>query len=190
VSRTPVNWAPTSRSRAEDEARPLIRRAQETAARFGRLLEDDIAAGRMTAARLFDTDYKAIAGTDPVQYRTDALERLEALFREPQETLMASDARLVFCCAVDRNGWLPVHNLVYSKPQRPGEPEWNAFNSRNRRIFDDRAGLTCARSTRPYMVYVYKRDMGGGKMVFLKEFVAPIRVSGRHWGGFRSAYRI
>jgi methyl-accepting chemotaxis protein len=173
----------------EDEARPLIRRSQEMAGRLARLMEADIDSGRTALETFFDTDYRPIEGSSPRQYSTRALARLEELLREPQETMLASDPLMVFCCAVDRNGWLPVHNLVYSKPQRPGETEWNAANCRNRRIFDDRAGLTCARSTRPYMVYVYKRDMGGGKVVFLKEYVAPITVKGRHWGGFRSAYR-
>jgi methyl-accepting chemotaxis protein len=173
----------------EDEARPLIRRAQEMAGRFARLMEADIDSGRTTLGTFFDTEYRPIPGSSPQQFTTAALPRLEELFREPQETLLASDPSMIFCCAVDRNGYLPVHNLVYSKPQRPSEPDWNAANSRNRRIFDDRAGLTCARSTRPYMVYVYKRDMGAGQVVFLKEFVAPITVKGRHWGGFRSAYR-
>ena len=31
---------------------------------------------------------------------------------------------------------------------------------------------------------------GGGNFVMLKEYVAPITVNGRHWGGFRTAYQI
>ncbi len=82
-----------------------------------------------------------------------------------------------------------MHNKKYSHPQRPGEPEWNTANSRNKRIFDDRAGLSAARNTRPYMIQYYPRDMGGGQIVMMWEIVAPIRVLGRHWGGFRMAYR-
>jgi methyl-accepting chemotaxis protein len=96
---------------------------------------------------------------------------------------------MVFCAAVDRNGYLPVHNLVFSKPQRPGDPVWNAANARNRRIFDDRAGLGAARNTRPFLVQAYHRDMGGGVTVLMKEIDAPILVRGRHWGGFRTAYK-
>ncbi len=107
-----------------------------------------------------------------------------------QERLKVSDRSIVFCCAVDRNGYLPVHNREYSQPQRANDPIWNAAHSRNRRIFDDRAGLTCARSTQPYHIHTYHRDMGGGETHMLKEYVAPITVRGRHWGGFRCAYRI
>ncbi len=98
-----------------------------------------------------------------------------------QERLKVSDRSIVFCCAVDRNGYLPVHNREYSQPQRANDPIWNAAHSRNRRIFDDRAGLTCARSTQPYHIHTYHRDMGGGETHMLKEYVAPITVRGRHW---------
>jgi len=67
---------------------------------------------------------------------------------------------------------------------------WNTANSRNRRIFDDRAGLAAARNVRPYIIQVYARDMGNGITVMMKEIDAPIRVSGKHWGGFRSAYKL
>jgi methyl-accepting chemotaxis protein len=32
--------------------------------------------------------------------------------------------------------------------------------------------------------------MGTGAMVWMKEIDVPIRVFGRHWGGFRTAYRL
>jgi len=35
----------------------------------------------------------------------------------------------------------------------------------------------------------YRRDMGGGQFVLLKEAAAPITVANRHWGGLRLAYR-
>ena len=74
--------------------------------------------------------------------------------------------------------------------QRPDDPVWNAANCRNRRIFDDRAGLSAARNVRPFLIQTYARDLGGGRTVMMKEIDAPIRVFGRHWGGFRTAYKI
>jgi methyl-accepting chemotaxis protein len=32
--------------------------------------------------------------------------------------------------------------------------------------------------------------MGNGVIVMMKEIDAPIRVLGKHWGGFRMAYHI
>ncbi len=128
-----------------------------------------------------------IPGTDPQQYRTRFLELTESVLPDIQEPLLASDKRMVFCVALDRNGYLPVHNNVYSKPQRPDEVLWNTTNCRNRRIFDDRAGLSAGRVVRPYIIQNYPRDMGD-RVVMLWEIGAPIRVFGKQWGGFRTCY--
>ena len=79
---------------------------------------------------------------------------------------------------------------IYSKPQKPDDPAWNVANCRNRRIFDDRAGLCAARNVRPYLIQSYPRDMGNGVVIMMREIDAPIRVFGKHWGGFRTAYKI
>ena len=66
---------------------------------------------------------------------------------------------------------------------------WNTANCRNRRIFNDRTGLASARNRKPFLLQTYRRDMGGGHFVLLKEVAAPIVVGGRHWGGLRLAYK-
>ena len=152
-------------------------------------LEAALARREISLHDLFDTDYQPIAGTDPQQYRNRALPVLERIMPPIQEPLLKAHERIVFAIAVDRNGFLPVHNTLYSQPQRPGDPVWNAANARNRRIFDDRTGLLAARNTRPFFVQSYLRDLGGGKTVVMREVDAPIRVAGRQWGGFRTAYR-
>jgi methyl-accepting chemotaxis protein len=63
-------------------------------------------------------------------------------------------------------------------------------NSRNRRIFDDRAGLSAGRLTQPFLVQAYPRDMGDGNRVLLKEFDAPIVVNGARWGAIRLAVKM
>ncbi len=173
-----------------EDDREIISLAVDVANDISRRLERLVEQGRLTQEDLFDNDYVTIEGTDPVQHRTRFLSALEEILPPIQEALLASDARMVFCAAVDRNGYLPVHNRKYSFPQRPGEVVWNTANSRNRRIFDDRAGLAAARNVRPYIIQVYARDMGNGITVMMKEIDAPIRVSGEHWGGFRSAYKL
>ena len=169
---------------------PLVRVAQDAAARTAQAFERAVAEGRLTAEALFDARTAAIPGTDPAQFSVPALDVLEDLLPPILETLLISDNRMVFCIAVDRNGYVPVHNRRVSQAQRPGETAWNAANARNRRVFDDRAGITAARATRPFTVQAYRRDMGGGTTVMVREVDAPIRVLGRHWGGFRTAYRL
>ena len=46
-----------------------------------------------------------------------------------------------------------------------------------------------ARSTQPFLLQTYRRDMGGGQFVLMKDLSAPIWVNGRHWGAFRIGYR-
>ncbi len=174
----------------EEQALPLIRRSQTIAGEISSVFEKALSSREVTSGDLFDVDYQPVAGTAPQQFTNKVIKQLENWLIPLQETLKASDPAIIFCCAVDRNGYLPVHNVEYSKPQLPDDALWNAANCRNKRIFDDRAGLTCARSTQPYLIHAYRRDMGGGKFVVLKEYVAPITVNGRHWGGFRCAYKI
>jgi methyl-accepting chemotaxis protein len=173
-----------------EEHREFISRAVDAANQAAGALEELINTGKLTQDALFDNDYVPIEGTDPIQHRTRFLSALDEVLPSIQEPLLASDPRMIFCAAVDRNGYLPVHNRKYSLAQRPGEKLWNTVNARNRRIFDDRAGLAAGRSVRPYLIQVYPRDMGNGVTIIMREIVAPIRVFGKHWGGFRTAYQI
>jgi methyl-accepting chemotaxis protein len=103
--------------------------------------------------------------------------------------MLGFDPQVVFCIAADRNGYIACHNQKYNHAQRAGDVVWNTANCRNRRIFNDRTGLASARNTKPFLLQTYRRDMGGGQFVLLKEAAAPISVNGRHWGGLRLAYR-
>jgi len=176
-------------AQVETSYRPRILLAQETARQVERLIEQSVADGQVSRDAVFDTDYRLIPGTDPVQYGTAYLPVFEKLLPSVLEKVLGTDSTMAFCLAIDRNGYIPVHNRIYSQAQRAGDPVWNAANARNKRIFDDRAGITAARSTRPFIVQAYARDMGGGKIVMMQEVDAPIRVLGRHWGGLRTAYR-
>lgn len=169
--------------------REFIDLAVTTANKVGAAIERLIETGKVSSQVMFNNQYEPIPGTNPQQFETGYVAALEQELWPIQEPLLSSDSRMVFCAAVDRNAYLPVHNKKYSLPQRPGEPEWNTANCRNKRVFDDRAGLSAARNTRPYMIQYYPRDMGGGQIVMMWEIVAPIRVLGKHWGGFRMAYR-
>lgn len=172
------------------EYEPLIKRAQAAASAVEASFSNALGRGEIRIEDLFDTDYRPIGGTNPQQFETRALTFLERVLPPIQEPIIESDPRVTFDAAVDINGYLPVHNRKYSHPQRPGEVVWNTANSRNKRIFDDRAGLLAARNTRAFLVQSYARDLGGGNIVIMKEIDAPIYVGDRHWGGFRTAYRM
>ena len=166
---------------------PFIEAVQRGAAQLSAALEQAVAQGRISMADLFDDKYQAVAGSNPAQVMTRFVALTDALFPPVQEALLAFDRKVVFCAAVDRNGFLPTHNVKFSQPQG-ADPVWNAAHARNRRIFNDRTGLAAGRNERRFLLQTYRRDMGGGQRVLMKDLSAPITVQGRHWGGLRLAY--
>lgn len=166
-----------------------IQSAQQAAARISALLTEAVQQGQISTEHLFDERYEAIAGTNPQQHLTRFAALADRLFPQVQEPLLSADAQIVFCISADRNGYIACHNKKYNHPQRRGDVVWSTANCRNRRIFNDRTGLAAARNAKPFLLQTYRRDMGGGQFVLLKEAAAPITVNGRHWGGFRLAYR-
>jgi len=174
----------------QDDNTEAVTRALEAGAALAKIFENGVKSGAITIEDMFDTNYVEIAGSNPVQYRTKILDWADRALPPFQEAFLAKDPRMAFCAMVDRNGYLPVHNKIYSQPQRPGDVAWNTANSRNRRIFNDPAGLAAGRNLRAYLIQSYARDMGNGNTVMMREIDVPIRVKGRHWGGFRTAYRL
>jgi methyl-accepting chemotaxis protein len=173
-----------------DENTEFVTRAMDAGAALTRIFESAIASGAISIDDMFDTNYVEIPGSNPVQHRTRILDWADRALPQFQEAFLAKDPRMVFCAMIDRNGYLPVHNRIYSHPQRPGDVTWNTANSRNRRIFNDKAGLAAGQNTRSYLIQSYARDMGNGKTIMMREIDVPIRVQGRHWGGFRTAYKL
>jgi methyl-accepting chemotaxis protein len=173
-----------------DENTEFVTRAMQAGTALTRIFEDGIASGAISLEEMFDEDYVEIPGTNPVQHRTRILGWADRALPPFQEAFLAKDPRMVFCVMIDRNGYLPVHNNIYSHPQRPGDVVWNTANSRNRRIFNDPAGLAAGRNLRSYLIQSYARDMGNGKTIMMREIDVPIRVNDRHWGGFRTAYKL
>ena len=173
-----------------DENIEFVTRAMEAGTALTRIFEDAVVSTAISIDDMFDTDYVEIPDTNPLQHRTRILNWADRALPPFQEAFLAKDPRMAFCVMIDRNGYLPVHNKIYSHPQRPGDVVWNTANSRNRRIFNDAAGLAAGRNLRPYLIQSYARDMGNGKTVMMREIDVPIRVNGRHWGGFRTAYKL
>lgn len=167
----------------------FITAVQEAAGRIAALLADAVRQRQVSMEDLFDENYQALPNTEPAQHTTRFAALADRLFPAVQEPMLGFDPQVVYCIAADRNGYIACHNQKYNHTQRPGDVVWNTANCRNRRIFNDRTGLASARNTKPFLLQTYRRDMGGGNFVLLKEAAAPIVVDGRHWGGLRLAYR-
>jgi methyl-accepting chemotaxis protein len=173
-----------------DENIEFVTRAMEAGTVLTKIFEDAVASGAISVDDMFDAGYVEISGTNPLQHRTRILDWADRALPPFQEAFLVKDPRMAFCVMIDRNSYLPVHNKIYSHPQRSGDVAWNTANSRNRRIFNDAAGLAAGRNLRSYLIQSYARDMGNGKTVMMREIDVPVRVNGRHWGGFRTAYKL
>lgn len=166
---------------------PFIQRVQSIAHDLSQQMAAAVDSGEISMSQLFDQNYKLVPGSNPEQYLTSFTNLIDGLLPPLQEPVLDMDAKVVFCAAVDRNGYLPTHNRKFSHPPSK-DPVWNMANCRNRRIFDDRVGLKAGQNTEPFLLQVYRRDMGGGAFKMMKDLSAPIVVRGKHWGGLRLAY--
>ena len=179
----------TAECGVETEDTPYIQAVQQAAGQISKLLDDALRTGSISLNDLFDSQYLAVPGSAPAQHSTRFCALADRLFPQVQDKLLALSAKVVFCIAADRNGFIACHNPKYNLPQRPGDLTWNTAHSRNRRIFNDRTGLASGRNQRPFLLQTYRRDMGGGQFIVMKEAASPIMAGGRHWGGLRLAFK-
>lgn len=179
--------ARTVESGIETEDTPLIEKVIAAAGQVSEMFEEALDSGAITLAGLFDENYVPVPGSNPRQFTTHFVALTDRLLPQIQEPMLQAAPNIRLCCAVDRNGYLPTHHVNYSRAQG-ADPVWNAAHCRNRRMFDDRSGLASARNQRRFLLQTYRRDMGGGKFVYMKEVSSPIFVRGRHWGGLRLTY--
>ncbi len=177
----------------ETDDTKFINLAISSAKEVEEIFIEAISSKAITNNELFDTKRIPIEGTNPKQFDTGFLKLADSKLPKIQERVCDLDDRIAFCAAVaSPDGYLPTHNLKYSKSQKPVKNEedlnWNIANCRNRRIFSDRTGLAAALNKDTFKLMTYCRDMGG-ELVIMRDVSAPIFIDGRHWGGFRIGYK-
>ncbi len=180
--------AMTVNSGVETEDAFFVAAAERTAASVSAIVEETVRAGRLSLDEVFDEEYKPILGSNPLQYSTRYVSAFDLLLTPIFDGALQLRNNVVFCAAVDRHGYLPTHNSKFSMPQG-ADAVWNAAHCRNRRIFNDRVGLSAAVNEERFLVQTYRRDMGGGKTALMIDTSAPLRIFGRHWGAIRIAYQ-
>lgn len=167
---------------------PLIRHVQTVASQIAAAMEEGLDSGAITMEALFHVGHMPIEGTDPPQHMARHTRFTDRIVPPLIEAALEADPDILFVCPCDRTGYIATHNRKFSKPQGP-DPEVNAAQSRNRRIFNDRTGAKAGANRAPFLMQVYRRDMGAQGMVMMKDISAPITVRGRHWGGLRLGCR-
>ncbi|MGB1025435.1 MAG: methyl-accepting chemotaxis protein, partial [Rhodospirillaceae bacterium] len=173
--------------KTEEVDERMFKACQDGARDISKLADDAIRSGRISKEDFMDEDYIPVENTAPQQYNNKACEMTDILFPKVQEKLLQVEG-VIFCVAIDRNGFIPTHNHKYTNPQRPGDLAYNTGSCRQRRMWPDRAGLLASHNQAEKLCQTYDRDMGGGKTVYLKEVDCPIRVNGEIWGNLRLGY--
>ena len=151
---------------------------------IGAALEKAVAAGQIKEAELFDKNYRPIPNTNPQKFSSAFDSLTDRLFPPIQEALLQQSSAIVIAAAADTNGYLPTHNKHCSQPLT-GDYAKDFVGNRSKRIFDDPASKRSSTHQQPYLMQTYRRDTGE----VMHDISSPIYVNGRHWGGFRMAYR-
>ncbi len=169
---------------------PFIDMALKGAAEVSALIGTALKNGKLTQADLFDTDYRPIGGTDPVQHMTRFVPFADAELRPMFDAHSNWDRAIVGCCLVDMNGFLPTHISERSQMQQPGKRDWNIEFCRNRQIFMDGQTRHALDNDGDYFVYTYRQDLGEGRYRALRSVLVPMHFAGRRWGLYELGYLI
>ena len=174
------------RSRTENMEQELLSKgrilAQTGAKSMERILTEALATGKLSSEKLFDTNYIPIPNTEPPKYHTQFDSFTDGAIQALEDEFLKDD-QVVFAVLVDRNGYLPTHNSVFSAPLT-GDREKDKTGNRTKRMFNDEVGLAAAKNQQPFLKQVYQRDTGE-KMWDLS---VPVYVGGKHWGGYRIGF--
>lgn len=167
----------------------IINNTIKAAQKIANRLERAIQSGELGYNDIFDQNYTPIPNTNPEEFMARYTEWADSVFPSIQEPLLASDSRILFCAAVDTNGYLPRNNNKLAHAARD-DPEWNEINRRQRRFFANEVTLAAARNTKPILVQTVRRLMEDGRYQMVKDLSIPIYVQGRHWGAMRCGFHV
>jgi methyl-accepting chemotaxis protein len=164
--------------------------AEEGADEVARTIEQALLAGELSSAALFDTRYRPIAGSDPVQYENGFTAFADRMIRPILDRRTEEDQAIVGCCLIDMNGYLPTHISARSQPQRPRSPRWNIEHARNRQIFMDGQTRRALDGEGDFFLFTYRQDLGEGRYRALRSVFVPLSFGGRRWGLYEVGYLI
>jgi methyl-accepting chemotaxis protein len=168
--------------------RRFVDLALDSGAEVRQSIEAALANHDIFVADVFDTNYRAVAGSNPQQYDNRFNEAADRLVQPILDRIAQSDPRIIGAAVTDVNGYLPTHLSSKSHKQRPDDPAWNALNSRNKCNFMDDATARAIASTADFMLSTYRQDLGVNGYRPVKNCFVPLVIHGRRWGNFEIAY--
>lgn len=167
---------------------PYIQQARAEAAAITDVIEAALQHGELDTAALFDTAYRAIANSEPLQFLTGFVSFADRAIRPLLDAATAADPAIVGCCLIDRNGHLPTHISERSQPQRAGDRRWNLEQARNRQMFMDPQTRHALDHDEDFFLFTYRQDFGDGRYRALRSVLVPLSFAGRRWGLYELGY--
>ncbi|MBU1565184.1 MAG: methyl-accepting chemotaxis protein [Proteobacteria bacterium] len=127
---------------------------------------------------IFDSHYKKVPNTEPQKYLAAFSEPFVQKLQPVCDETIDKIEGAMYCLAIDKNGYLPVHHKKFSQPMT-GDPKKDLLNSRHQRIFMSNATekRRCTH-TEKLLLQTYMRDTGQ----ILSDLSMPIHIDGKHWG--------
>ncbi|MEO7601815.1 MAG: methyl-accepting chemotaxis protein [Sphingomicrobium sp.] len=174
-------------SGAEIDDTPFILKAQEACRQIQASIEHAVDSGEIGLEDVFDRDYQAVEGSNPVQFTVRFNAAADKHVQPVLDRTKATDSRIIGSAIGDMNGYLPTHLSERSHPQGP-DPVWNDEHCRNMRILIDDTTRAALASDRPATLATYRMELGD-KFIPVKNVFVPLWIKGRRWGNFELAYR-
>ncbi len=170
----------------KEEIERFAKIAMEFAKECGRALEEGVKKGLISEEDLFDRTYIPIPNTNPQKFHTKFDAFTDKYIQDIEEKYLQMDPSFVFAVLNDDHGYIPTHNLKYSKPLT-GNYEIDLVGNRTKRIFDDTTGLKAATNKeKEYLIQSYRRDTGE----IMHDVSSPVFVFGKHWGAVRIGFKL
>lgn len=157
-----------------------VQEAMNITKQYGDLFQQKIEGYLEKGTDVFDVKYRDIPNSNPKRYKTAYDDLFEKELQPIYDRILGVINGSIYALCVDQNGYAPTHNSKFSKPPT-GKYEVDLLNTRDKRIFNDKTGITLAKNKRPFLVQTYMRDTGE----VINDFSMPLFIKGRHWGALR-----
>ncbi len=173
-----------SQDKFTDQDFKILKLATNCAKECSATLEKAINDGIKSEEEIFSTLYfPVIPLTSPPTFTTFYDDYTDEVITPIEDKYLSMDSKIIFVVLVDRNGYLPSHNTIFSQP-RTGDAKKDLKINRTKRIFNDITGFSAAKNKAPFLLQLYKRDTGE----LIADLSVPVYVKGKHWGALRIGF--
>ncbi len=162
----------------------MLALAKSAARECSQILERAIDRGIKTETEIFSTLYFPVTPlTSPPTFNTFYDNFCDSMVTPIEDKFLVKNDRIIFVILVDKNGYVPAHNSIYSQP-RTGHTELDLKRNRTKRIFNDITGFCASKNQTEFLMQLYRRDTGE----IIADLSVPVYVKDLHWGAIRIGY--